>query len=346
MMKAIYLTGPNQFSLQQREAPVPKPNDVEIRVLMSGICGTDVHLLRGRNPFANYPLIPGHEFVGEVLRAPAKSKLKKGDKVTAFPEAGCGKCAACREGRLIHCQKFQFVGATVSGGSFCERVVFPYQKVFKLPIKMEAVLGAMVEPTAVAVHANRRAGIRKGLNVVVIGGGTIGLLIAQVARVYGASKVLLSEPIAGRRAIAEALGFRLICNPREEELLAFVRKESGVVDVVFDVVGTGKTLEESQTMLRPNGKLICIALPHSEALGIPYRPIYGKELQVIGSRTYFMEDFPEAIRLLNRKKVNVKPLISRILPLERFNEALGDLEQKPERYMKILIQAGASSDGG
>jgi threonine dehydrogenase-like Zn-dependent dehydrogenase len=81
-------------------------------------------------------------------------------------------------------------------------------------------------------------------------------------------------------------------------------------------------------------------------LGVPYRPIYGKELQVMGSRTYFMEDFPEAIRLLNRKKVNVKPLISRILPLERFNEALDDLEQKPERYMKVLIQAGTSSESG
>jgi len=337
-MKAIYLTGPNEFSLKEVEDPIRKRDEVLTQVRMTGICGTDVHLLRGRNPFAQYPLIPGHEFMGEVIRAPAKSKLKKGDKVTVFPEVGCGRCQACKEGRLVHCPEFKFVGVRLPRGGFCERVAVPYQRVFRLPKKMEDEVGASVEPTAVAVHANKRAGIRHGMKAVVIGGGTIGLLTAQVARAYGALRVILSEPIASRREIAKALGFHLICDPQKVELTSFVEKNIGFPDVVFDVVGTEKTLEDSESMLRPNGKLVLVALPHTEGLGIPYRPIFAKELQVIASRTYFMRDFPEAIRLLNSKRVKVKPLISQILPIDKFAEALDHLEKEPEKYVKILIQ--------
>jgi 2-desacetyl-2-hydroxyethyl bacteriochlorophyllide A dehydrogenase len=343
-MKAVFLTGPNEFSIQDVAEPIPKRDEVLIQVRMAGICGTDVHLLRGRNPFAKYPLIPGHEFMGEVLKAPTRSKLKKGDKVTVFPEVGCGKCPACRGGRLVHCPEFKFVGVHLPGGGFCERVAAPYQRVFPLPRKMEDKAGAMVEPTAVAAHANKRAGIGHGRKVVIIGGGTIGLLIAQVARAYGASKVVLSEPIADRRKIARALGFQLICNPNEEELPSFVRNKIGFPDVVFDVVGTVKTLDGSQSMTRPNGKIVLIALPHTVGLGVPYLPIFAKELQIIGSRTYFMKDFPEAIRLLNSKKVRVHPIISQILPLEKFAEALDHLEKEPEKYVKILIQPPSYSE--
>lgn len=336
-MKAIYLTGPNEFSFQEVEDPIPKRDEVLIQVRMAGICGTDVHLFRGRNPFANYPLIPGHEFMGEILQAPHQSGFKMGDRVTVFPEVGCGKCRPCNEGKLVHCPEFQFVGVHLPGGGFCERVTVPYERVFRLPKKMGEEEGAMIEPTAVAVHANKRAGIRKGMKVVVIGGGTIGLLIAQVARHYGALRTVISEPIENRRKIAKTLGFSLICNP-EEELPSFVKKKIGFPDVVFDVVGTVKTLNDSELMLQPNGKLILVALPHTEGLGVPYLPIFGKELQIIGSRTYFKEDFPEAIRLLNSKKVNVKPIISQILPLNKFSEALDHLEREPEKYIKIMVQ--------
>lgn len=344
-MRAIYLTGPGEFSLQDVDPPVRKRGDVVVQVRMAGICGSDVHLFRGRNPFVQYPLIPGHEFMGTVLKAPVQSKLRAGDRVTVFPEVGCGQCPACKEGRLIHCAEFKFVGVRISGGGFCERVVASFQRVFRLPPSMEEEVGAMVEPTAVAVHANRRAGVSRGERVVVIGGGTIGLLVAQVARAYGASRVVLSEPIAHRRDIARVLGFRLLCNPTEIELPTFVRRHLGWADVVFDVVGTAKTLSDSESMLRPNGRLAIVALPHTEGLGVPYQPLFAKELRVIGTRTYFMEDFPEAIRLLRLGKVKVKVMISGIFALERFSEALDLLEKEPDQYVKILVQPGPPAMG-
>jgi 2-desacetyl-2-hydroxyethyl bacteriochlorophyllide A dehydrogenase len=337
-MKAIYLTGPNAFALQELEDPIPGKKDVLIGVRMAGICGSDVHLLRGRNPFAGYPLVPGHEYMGEVLQAPKISGLKKGDSVTVFPEVGCGKCRACREGRLVHCPEFKFVGVRIPGGCFGEKVAVPYNRVLRLPKTMEDEEGAMVEPTAVAVHANKRGGVKKGAKVVVIGGGTIGLLTAQVARAFGASKVVVSEPIPERRKIAESLGFHLICNPLEEDLVSFSKKNLDWADVVFDVVTTEKTLENSQAMLRPDGTLVLVGLPHLPGLGVPYQPIFAKELRVIGSRTYFLSDFPLAIRLLSTKKVKVKPIISEILPLERFTAGLEHLEKEPERYVKVLVR--------
>ncbi len=339
-MKGIYLTGPNQFSLRELDDPVPGKHDVLIQVRMAGICGSDVHLLRGRNPFAGYPLIPGHEYMGKVLQAPKNSGVGKGDKVTVFPEAACGKCPACREGRLIHCPEFKFVGVMVSGGCFCEKLAVPCGRVIKLPKAMKEEEGAMVEPTAVAVHAVQRGGVGKGAKVVVIGGGTIGLLVAQAARAFGASRVVISEPIAERRRIAQALGFKLLCNPAEQDLPAYAKDELGPgnVDVVLDVVGFKKTLEDSQAMLRPDGTLVLVALPHTEGLGIPYRPVFAKELRVIGSRTYFMKDFDLAIRLLQAKKIKVKPIISEIIPLSRFREGIEHLEQEPEKYVKVLVQ--------
>jgi L-iditol 2-dehydrogenase len=336
-MKAIVLNGPNDFSLQEVENPVATSDDVEIKVRMTGICGTDIHLLRGQNPFANYPIIPGHEYMGEVLKAPAKSKFNTGDRVTVFPAEGCGTCAACKAGRLPHCPEFKFIGVRLSGGCFAERVVSHDKRVFPLPQQMEDEVGAMVEPTAVAVHANRRAGLQSGTKAVVIGGGTIGLLIAQVAQAYGASPVIISEPILERRKLASELGFDIICNPLEQNLVSFVQSNMGLADVVFDVVGSEKTLNDSEDMLRPDGCLLLIALPHAESQVIPYRQVFAKELHVIGSRTYFMEDFPEAIGLLERQNVDVRPLITKILPLDQFAKGVDLLENKPEEYIKILV---------
>ena len=336
-MRAIVLRGPNDFSLEEVENPVPTSDEVEIRVRVVGICGTDLVLLRGKNPSMSYPIVPGHESMGEILWAPEDSKFKKGDRVTAYPAFGCRQCEACKSGRVPHCPEAKTVGVLRPGGYFAERIVAHQDRVFLLPDQMEDEVGVMVEPTAVAVHANHRGEVKKGAKVVVIGGGAIGLLTAQVARAYGASQVIVSEPIPERRALAREMGIELTCNPVGEDLTTFVRKNMGMADVIFDVVGDEKTLTDSVEMLRPDGHLVLLALPHRERLGIPYRDVFSKELKVIGSRTYFMDDFPKAIKLLNAHTVRAKPLLGKPLPLDRFAEGVELLEKQPGRYIKILI---------
>ncbi len=338
-MKAIVLHSPNNFSLEQVAEPQIPAGYVEIKVLMAGICGTDLHVLHGRNPFARYPLIPGHEMVGEVLLSPTEAGLAKGSLVTVFPAQSCGTCRACREGRLPHCPDFKFVGVTLSGGCFAERIAAHYSKVIPLPVGLDPRVGAMIEPLAVAVHANQRGGLTSGgQRVVVIGGGVIGLLVAQVARAYGAESVVISEPIRSRRELAQKFGFELVCDPTAEDLPAFSQRHVDQSDVVFDVVGSEKTLNDSEKILRADGRLVLVALPQRPGMGVPYEKIFQKELQVIGTRTYFLSDFPEAIRLLENGQVSVEPLISAVLPMARFGEGIELLMRQPEKYAKILIE--------
>lgn len=339
-MRAIVLHEPNRFTLEKVDDPVGGDGEAEIQVRMVGICGTDLHVLRGHNPFVNYPLIPGHEYVGEILKAPEGSSLEHGARVVIYPSKGCDVCLACREGRTIHCPKFEFVGVTRSGGGFAEKVVAQERQLIPLPDTIADVEATLIEPLAVAVHAARRSGIAQDAgsapSVVVIGGGTIGLLIGQVARRFGASSVILSEPLAGRRSLAAKMGIDALCNPAEDDLVEFVTGKIGMVDIVFDVVANAATFLASQTILRPGGRLVTVGLPSKSAC-IPYELLFKKELSAVASRTYFRNDFTEAIGLIERKEVVVAPLISAVLPLAEFREGVKLLESEPGKYSKVLI---------
>jgi len=343
-MRAIVLHEPNRYDLEHVSEPTPDKGDVELRVRVAGICGTDLHVLEGRNPFVRYPLIPGHEYVGEVLRAPEGSDLRTGDRVVAYPSRGCGICRACQEGRTVHCPKFEFVGVTCSGGGFAEKTVAPRSQLIALPNTIADIEATLIEPLAVAVHAVRRAGIAKdasqATSAVVIGGGPIGLLIVQMARRSGAASVILSEPLAGRRALASKMGIDALCNPAEEDLAEFVIGKLGLVDVVFDVVANEATFLTSQRILRPGGCLVTVGLP-SKSATIPYQMLFKKELSAVASRTYFRDDFTEAIHLIDRREVSVAPLISAVLPLTKFREAVKLLKSEPENYVKVLIEPDA-----
>ena len=196
----MVLRGPDDLSLEEIPDPIPASDEVEIKVNFTGICGTDMNLIRGRYSSATYPLVAGHETMGEIIKAPGNSEWHPGDRVTVFPAFGCRECEACKAGRIAHCPDAKTVGVLRPGGYFSERILAHSDRVFRLPDEMEDDVGAMVEPTAVAVHAVKRGQMEPSAKVVVIGGGSIGLLTAQVARAYGASEVIVSEPISDRRS--------------------------------------------------------------------------------------------------------------------------------------------------
>lgn len=339
-MRAIVLHEPNRFTLEMVTDPVMKSGDAEIRVRMVGICGTDLHVLRGHNPFVNYPLIPGHEYVGEAIKVPQDAGISAGQRVVVYPSKGCDVCSACKEGRTIHCPKFEFIGVTRSGGGFAEKAVVNANQLIPLPDTIADVEATLIEPLAVAVHAVRRSGIGNDSihapSVVVIGGGTIGLLIAQVARKFGASSVIVSEPLAGRRSLASKMGIDALCNPAETDLVEFVTEKIGLVDIVFDVVANPATFLASQKILRPGACLVTVGLP-SKSASIPYETLFKKELSAVAARTYFRHDFAEAISFIDKKEISVAPLISAVLPLSEFREGVRLLESEPEKYSKILI---------
>jgi 2-desacetyl-2-hydroxyethyl bacteriochlorophyllide A dehydrogenase len=229
------------------------------------------------------------------------------------------------------------MGVANPHGCFAERVAVHYKHVFRVPDQITDLAGAMIEPTAVAVHVNNRGGVSKGARVVVIGGGVIGLLCAQVARARGASKVLISEPIFERRKLAERLGFDLVFDPMRSNIIQNIRDSMGSADVVMDVVGTRETLSIATECLRPEGCLVLVAFPHEPDMAVPYFHIMLKELRVFGSRLYFVSDFHEAMALIENGKVDPAPLINGIFPLHECARAIRLLEKEPAQYVKILL---------
>ena len=196
-MQAARLSQPGTIRVDEVARPAPGPGDVLVRVEATGICGSDRHMFRGEYPTA-LPVTLGHEFCGVIeALGPGATRLQSGELVTADPNIGCGYCAACRAGRVNLCASLQAIGVTRDGG-FAEFVAMPETQAIGLPAGLDPLLGAFSEPLACCLHGLDVAAIRPGDSVVVLGGGVIGLLMVQLARLAGAGVVVLSTRQAAR----------------------------------------------------------------------------------------------------------------------------------------------------
>lgn len=331
-MKAVVLEAPGRFACIDRDVPAAGPGEALIRIDLAGICASDLATIRGDNPIAVYPLTLGHESIGVVERAPAGAGVRPGDWVTVYPSIGCGHCPACRAGRINHCPTFTVLGISQGGGLFSERVAVATGQLLPLPPALHGEPGALVEPTAVAVHVNRRGATRAGERVLVIGAGVIGILTAQVARAHGASEITLIDRFASRRAVLEQLGF-------DRFLLADGTAPDAPVDLVYDTVCSEATLALGAAALAPGGRLVLVAVPHGTTpLGVPFAQIYRRELALIASRNYVPDDFREAIRLLAASAIETAPMITATYPLADFAAAHAELTEHPERHLKVLLR--------
>ena len=338
-MKAVHVEGPGSFRVVDRAEPEPAAGEAVLRIVAAGICASDVGVVEGHNPIAAYPLTLGHECVGVVEEAPADTSLRKGDWATVYPSVGCGGCPACRAGRINHCPTFRVLGISHDQGVFAERIAVPAAQLLQVPDGLRGRNGALIEPTAVAVHVNRRAGTVAGQRVVVIGCGVIGTLIAQVARAYGAAEIVAVDRMESRRTLLSNLGFEHFMLADGAPLVERLREEGEAADVVFDTVCTAETIDAALESLSPGGRLVLVAAPrggHEIPLG--YAKVYRRELALIASRNYVPDDFIEAMRLLDSGDVDAAPLITGVWPLDRFPEAYAELLAKPERHAKILLE--------
>jgi len=338
-MKAVFVQGPRELAVVEREAPSPGPGEAVVRIVAAGICASDVGVIEGFNPIAAYPLTPGHECVGVVETAPADAPLRPGDRVTVYPSVGCGTCPACRAGRYNHCPTFKVIGISRDGGIFAERVAVPVAQLLPVPAALEELEAALIEPTAVAVHVNRRAAAGPGGRVVVIGTGVIGTLVAQVARAYEASEVVVVDRLESRRAFLAGLGFDRFVAADDGPLIDGLRRHLEAAEVVFDCVCANATIDAALDLMAPGGKLVMVASPHGEhRLELPFAKVYRRELSLIASRNYVPDDFREAMRLMTEGRVKAGPLITGVWPLAEFDAAYADLKAHPDRHLKVLLR--------
>ncbi|WP_340107548.1 zinc-dependent alcohol dehydrogenase [Pikeienuella sp. HZG-20] len=338
-MKALLLRAPNDFDVVDRPAPRMAKGSALLRIHRTGVCATDIATIRGQSRMAVFPMTPGHEFVARIEEIEADAGHQVGDWVTIYPTQGCGHCAACRKDAPNFCPEFRVWGVHRDGGAFAEQMVVPIDHLLPVPASLRGDAGALIEPTAVAAHALRRARLQPGHRVAIIGAGVIGLLIAQAARAAGAAQVVAVDRLPARRAAVEALGldgFLLAKGGNlAEDLSAFADEP---FDIVFDNVCVPETLTAGVAALRIDGALVLLAFPHGdEEPPIPYTAAYRKELSLILSRNYAREDFVEATRLLEAGAISSEVMITGAFALSDFAKAYGELRDTPERHLKVLI---------
>jgi (R,R)-butanediol dehydrogenase / meso-butanediol dehydrogenase / diacetyl reductase len=298
-MKAIVFDGSSTPDI--RDVPVPEPDGSEclLRVLRGGICGTDLSILSGKHPRATAPLVLGHEVAARVVTPDAAGTVAEGELVTVEPIISCGRCVACRSGFPHVCQALRLYGIDVDGG-FAEYMVASADRVVRAPKSMSPDTLVLAEPLAVAVHAVRISRVRFGDRICVIGGGPIGLMVAMVAAETTPFPVLISEPQAQRRAVAESLGFPAL-DPTQESLEDRVLGHAGerMMDVVFETAGSQPAVLSSTRILRPRGTLVQVSIPKDER-AFNLVDLTFKELVVRGVRVYEPFDFQYALELLQR----------------------------------------------
>lgn len=271
-MRAVRLEAIGAMALREVATPVAGPGEVLVRVLAAGICGSDRHMFKGEYPTGR-PVTLGHEFCGRVEAVGiGTSGFAGGELVTVDPNIACGTCPACRAGRPNLCDNLLAIGVFRDGG-FADFVAVPAQQAFVLPDGLDPVHGAFSEPLACCLHGLDVARIVPGSRVAVLGGGVIGLLMVQLARLAGAGEIVLVTRQATRRALALELGATVAIDPAAGDVVAAVRSYSSGrgVDVVLECAGVPETLQQGLCMLARGGALVLFGVAPA-GMDVPVRP--------------------------------------------------------------------------
>ena len=314
-MKLATWRGGPRFTIDEVPEPTPAAGQALISVHAAGICGTDVHATQGLFPWKP-PMVMGHEYTGIVQDVGrGVSRRLVGRAVACEPSYGCGACADCAEGRVSQC-----AGCTRVGG-FAERVVLPASCLHPLPRGLDPVTAAMTEPAACCLAGLEMFRMPRGATVVVMGGGIMGLLTMMLARRRGARRLILSDPIAERRAMAKRLGATDVIDPAREDLGQRVRaltRDRGA-DVVCEAVGKPELVEQALALVRPRGVLQLVGVnPKGSRLPLDLWDVHFREITIHGAFGRGSA-FRRALRLM--PTLGAKPLITARFPLPQIEEA-------------------------
>ena len=318
-MKALRLESIGNLFVRNVEKPVPGPDDLLVRVEACGICGTDRHLLHGEFP-SKPPVTIGHEFSGIVEAIGTDvTGFKIGDRITGDPNISCGRCPQCMAGRINLCRNLEAIGIHRDGG-LAEYVIVPQKQAFGIPLDLDPLHGAFCEPLACCLHGIDMAAIKAGSSVAVLGGGVIGLLTVQLARLAGATTVILSTRQESKRRLAEEIGATATVDPSSADIIETITGSAGLVpggvDVVIECAGVPETMQQTMRLTKAGGTVVILGvMPQGAKIEIEPFDILFRELRVQGS---FINPFVHrrAADLVASGAINVEKLISRTVALE------------------------------
>ena len=336
-ISAAHYRGNSRFTIDRVPAAAPGPDQVQIDVAYCGICGTDLHVFLGHmDQRVGFERVIGHEMSGTVAAVgPGVTRLTVGEPVVVRPLDACGDCPACASGHAHICQNLEFLGLD-SNGAFQEKWTVPAHTVHKLPPALSLKHAALIEPVAVACHDVRRGRVVAGEDVLVIGGGPIGMLIAMVAGHRGAH-VTVSEINPHRIRVAESLGFTAL-DPRERDIDETIRAATGGkgADVIFEVSGTQPGVDLMTQAAATRCRVVMVAI-HAKRAEVDLFQFFWKEIEMLGARVYEPDDYDEAIELVASGAIDAARLITDTRDLDDIGDAFEALTGNP-RAMKTLIR--------
>ena len=316
-MRAVQITRDHAVSVIETDVPKLGDGEVLVRPTACGICGTDLHILRHGFPGTHYPVTPGHEFAGHVVAVgPGAKGLKEGDFVSVDPNVVCGRCRWCLAGRPNLCLHLSPIGVGRPGAA-AEFVAAPARNAFVVKESLGGGVASLIEPLACVIHAVDSAQGVKDRSVLVLGGGTMGLLIAIVAQVSGAGRVMLADPAPAKHDIARRAGIIEAVTPEALGAECF--------DVVFEAAGVRPALEQAAALVEKTGTLVQVGV-HDEDAVVGFNPfkIYEREIRIIGSNSC-ADKLPAAVELMADIHDRVSVLLGDPFPVWNFAEAVDSM---------------------
>ncbi|CAA9580388.1 MAG: hypothetical protein AVDCRST_MAG19-3877 [uncultured Thermomicrobiales bacterium] len=318
-MRAVIVEKPGVVRVDDVPEPEPAADEAIVRVGACGLCGTDVHIIDGEFPLTRYPIIPGHEFAGEVVAVgEAVIEIKVGDRVGVDPTINCGACYFCQRGQGNLCERLNSIGVVARPGGFAECVAVPERTLYKLPDGMSFADGALIEPLSCVVRGVHRLQPQVGESYLIYGAGPIGLLNAQMARYNGAGLVAVIDINPSRLARARQFGFEVVGASLDE-----VRERAPRgFDNVIEATGVTKVAEIAIDAVKRRGKLLLFGVcPPGEKACYDAFKIYNEEITILGSMAV-LNSYGPAIDVLNAGAVDTEAMVTHTLPIEEFPRAV------------------------
>jgi 2-desacetyl-2-hydroxyethyl bacteriochlorophyllide A dehydrogenase len=335
-MKAMVLTAPGELAADSVAVPEVQPGEVSVRITHTGLCGTDLKIYTGAIPVP-YPLIMGHEMIGEVAGGALPVGFSAGDRVIIDPVLYCGTCYQCRAGQTNLCPNGKLIGRDTDGG-FAEYLSVPAGQIFRLPASLDSRVAPLIQVATTCLHAQRQTPLFLGESVAVMGLGVSGQLHVQLAKARGARTVIGISRSGFKNEMARALGADVTMEPGEGTVER-VRDATGGrgADVVIEATGVMTALADAVRMARPGGRILMFGISSATEGALPFYDLYFKELTLINGRAAKQEDFTAMIELLEHGLVRLDPLVTHHISLDALESAIRMVGDTADRRLKIIL---------
>lgn len=346
-MKALLLSKYSHLELTEVPVPQPGPSEVLVRVAACGICGSDVHGYDGSTGRRIPPLVMGHEAAGTIAAIGSNvNELSVGDRVTLDSTVYCDSCSYCRSGLVNLCDRREVLGVSCGdyrrAGAFAEFVLAPAHIAYRLPDNLTFAEAALLEAVAVAMHAVSLAPLSPEGTALVIGAGTIGLLIQQALRVAGCTRIFVADVDPGRMDLSRSLGADAVVTGGSNLVpqIQYLTNGAGVY-VVLEAVGAEATVLDAIDSVRKGGTVVLVGNVSPE-VGLPLQKVVSRQIRLQGSCASAGE-YPQAIQNLSSGAIRVKPLITAIAPLAEGPQWFARLHAREPNLLKVVLTPGTTS---